>query len=481
MLQKILRESSIYGLATVITRGLNFLLLPLYVRILAPYEIGVYELLNSLSLILAVILPLEITQAVARLKTNIDLNQHDVRRQSATAFSFTLFSFLSFGVITLISFPLLGAKYLDERIQFYVPILAVILLLSNGVYYFLQNELRWSQQSRIYVLATFVSAIVTSSLAIILLLGMNFGLQGLYIALNLGVIAGIVTISFKTPHLIQIRWKWKELRGLLRFSLPLAIASAFIVIASIVDRFVLSYFLNLESLGRYGVSLRVSGLAMLIFQSLQMAILPTILGDSGYNNRKIYLEKTLRFFLIVGFTITLILSAIAPEVYIMIATTSYSGGAMLIPILLIGSVFSAVYPFAPGLWLEGFTWRMAILGMVIAILSSLLSVLLIPVFGELGAGLSYALTGISYASILIIYSDHVYPVARNYSKLIFSSIIYCIGAMLLSFCIDNNISISSRIAIALFIGILCCGMLTTFLEIRGIFHAVNKILFSQKD
>jgi len=384
----------VYGLAAVVSRGLVFLILPLYVRALSPYDIGLYELFNSISLLLAVILPLEITQAIARLKSNSNLDQQGIKNQSTTAFTFTLVSFGIFGAIALVLIILFGGGYLKEGISILVPIFAITLLLLNGAYYFLQNELRWSMQPRIYLWSTFINALVASSVSFLFLGFSNLGIIGLYLALNLGLLAGIATIIFKAPNLLNVRWKWDELISLLKFSIPLTFSSAFLVIASVIDRFVLSYSLNLDTLGKYSVSLRVSAMAMLMLQGLQMAVLPIILGNADQMNRKKNIEKSLRFFLIIGFTVAFQLSAAAPEIMTLIATNAYSDGALLVPIILVGSVLSAVYPFAPGLWLLGFTWRMAILGMALAILSFIFSAAMVPIFGEIGASLAYALSGL---------------------------------------------------------------------------------------
>ena len=70
VVRRFLLNSAWYSIANLVSRGLAFLLLPLYARTLQSFEIGAYEILAAISMALAVLLPLEITQAVARLRTS---------------------------------------------------------------------------------------------------------------------------------------------------------------------------------------------------------------------------------------------------------------------------------------------------------------------------------------------------------------------------------------------------------------------------
>ena len=480
MFKRIVRQSTLYFFA-IASRGIAFLLLPLYVRTLTTEEIGVYELFNAISLLLAVILPLEITQAVAKLKTNNELSEERKKNQSAIALTFTVVSFGCFVVTALVLIALLGSKHLYTSIHVLVPILAITLLLFNGIYYFLQNELRWLIQSRTYLKSTAISSIVTISVSFLLLKISNLGIIGLYLALNIGAITGIVIIYLKNPNLINFRWEQDELITMIKFSFPLTISSALIIFSSIVDRFVLSLSLDLDALGRYGVAVRVSGLAMAVFQGMQLAILPIILVQTDHASRKKNLEISLRYFLIIGSTVTLILSAITPEIMLFIVTAAYTSGSKIVPLILIGSLFSATYPLAPGLWLRGLTWRMTMIGMILAILSIILSVTFISILGELGAAMAFALSGIAYATLMIFFSDKAYPINRNYKKLFLSSMVYISGGLWLSVCISQNITIEWRILSAIILIYIIIILLSTGDERTKVFAIFANTLKSIKN
>lgn len=467
-IRRFLLNSAWYSVANIVSRGLAFLLLPLYARTLQPFEVGAYELLAAMSMALAVLLPLEITQAVARLRATKE-DGRDLQSQIVTAFTFTILVFGVFSLVVILLSPWLATSFLDSRLSVLVPILAVVLLFINGVFYFLQNELRWANRPQLYVFVSFISALITAILACIFLLIFKWGLSGLYSALIIGNIAAISIAIWKIPEIAQIKMDSHHLLTLIKFSTPLAISSLFLILAMTIDRYMVAHFLSLESLGKYGVAMRVASLAMFGFQGFQLAALPATLGDGGGGNTEKTLEQLSRAFLVMAFVVAIALGVFSSEALDILATKAYSGSATLVPIVLIGIVFSAIYPFAPGLWLRGHTWLMALSSMSVSILGFLFSYILIPYADSIGAAIAFAITGIFYAGIMVLMSDRVYPVGRRYDSLLYASILFILGSALMAWMLENEFSLIWRITLAVFIAISTAVFLLSKHERRKVF------------
>ena len=90
----------IYGLPPIVSRGIGFLLLPIYTRYLSPEDYGVLEMITALYVLLNLTLPLEIKQAVARFIPEQN-NIEDKARIASTAYWFT---FLLFSLFALMAF-----------------------------------------------------------------------------------------------------------------------------------------------------------------------------------------------------------------------------------------------------------------------------------------------------------------------------------------------------------------------------------------
>jgi O-antigen/teichoic acid export membrane protein len=425
-LGRFLRDSALYGAANLVARGMVFLLLPLYTQVLSQGEVGAFEWLSAASLTLLALLPLEVTQALARLRTQ-DFPEEDIQRQSRTAFSFTLLMLCGFALLmTLLS----GSLNLEpvSRMSPDLPIAAAVLLLVNGWLYFVQNELRWGAHADRYALTSIVAAVVTVFTAVLMLVVMKAGILGLYFAMILGSACGAALAMRNLPYLLQFRLNLAELAPLLRFSIPLAISSAAIILATTVDRLLVARHLNLEALGVYGVAMRVAAIATLAFQGFQLAVLPATVGQGQYGQREAQLERSFRVFLLIAISLALILSALSPWLLTLLAAPAYRSGQACVPVLLVGTVAGAAYPFAPGLWLTGRSCAMAGLGLVLVVVGLALSSWLIPWIGVMGAALAYSATGLVYVSLMFWASDRVYPVRRSYPRLGFSVILFLLAA-----------------------------------------------------
>jgi len=421
---------------------------------------------------LAVVLPLEITQAVARLRTYQGGEDH-LDNHVAVAFRFTLLTFGVFCGFAMLAAPWLNAWLLDSRVSPGVLVLAAVLLLLNGIYYFVQNELRWSLRAGGYAWTSFVSAVVTASLAVLFLAVLGWGLIGLYGALAMGLVAGNVLALRQMPGLMCVQWRWQGLAEMLKFSTPLAISSMFLILATTADRLMVARLLDLDSLGRYGVALRISGLAMLAFQGFQLAALPAIVGRTGQDKRAENLELSLRLFLVIAFAMALMLAALAREILGLLATATYTDAAFLVPLMLVGTVFAAIYPFAPGLWLKGYTVRMAALGIVVALLGFGSSSWLIMQAGVFGAALACALTGLIYAVMMLVASDRVYPVSRRYGPIVIAAVVFCAGAGILSWMLQENAAVQWRVALAMPFIVASTWILSSESERDSLFQAAH--------
>ena len=66
MLKRLFKDSAVYTLSSVISRGLSVLLVPLYTRVLSPADYGVIDILAVASHLITMTVALEITQGLAR-------------------------------------------------------------------------------------------------------------------------------------------------------------------------------------------------------------------------------------------------------------------------------------------------------------------------------------------------------------------------------------------------------------------------------
>ena len=64
MLKQLFRDSAVYTVATLLTTGLGFVLLPIYARVLTPAEYGLFDYVTVVGLLVGVTVALEVAQGM---------------------------------------------------------------------------------------------------------------------------------------------------------------------------------------------------------------------------------------------------------------------------------------------------------------------------------------------------------------------------------------------------------------------------------
>jgi O-antigen/teichoic acid export membrane protein len=138
MLKALLRDSVIYTFSTFISRGLSFLLIPLYTRVLIVFG-------SIVNLTIA----LEVSQGVARYCSN-EKDSHQRMIYASSAFWFTLLCYSIFVSIMLILAPSLSHLIMGKSGLASVFRIGMIYLGLNGVFILVQNQFRWELNSKSY-------------------------------------------------------------------------------------------------------------------------------------------------------------------------------------------------------------------------------------------------------------------------------------------------------------------------------------------
>jgi len=160
MLRDFIKHSSTYWLVSLFSKLINLLSLTIYVRILKPEEIGVYEMITALTLILGGFVALELTQAVGRFLKEKNKKVNELNYVS-TAFWFTFFS-LSITTILLIRFSESVSLSLFDSIENSQAIeWGAISFWAIGLSGFALNLLRWDFKNKSYAFITFLQTLIT--------------------------------------------------------------------------------------------------------------------------------------------------------------------------------------------------------------------------------------------------------------------------------------------------------------------------------
>jgi len=316
-----------------------------------------------------------------------------IKKMSLVAVIVSIIAFL-FIWFTAPEFAILFFHSLKYTIFIQVLALAILSNVINSVIYSILLGLQNFK-------ANAIRNIITSTVAygsIIPLLIINFNPLMIVVGWVIGYYTGtILTFLFLYNRMKVIKSNIVErvqLKPIFYYSFPLFISGLIGYGATYVDRFTVSYFLNLSEMGIYNFSLLiVTAFSSIItpFPSILLPKLSEYYGKNEHETMRILASKSIEILMAVYIPVALLVAAISPEILLFIANKNYLPGSLpVIIILIVNSIFISSNILNVTLQAIRKT-RIFLLSSSLALISNLvLSLILIPRYGINGAGIAFS-------------------------------------------------------------------------------------------
>jgi O-antigen/teichoic acid export membrane protein len=425
-----LRDAVTYAVPTLLSRGMALLLLPFYARYLGPAQYGTVELLTLVYVLLNLVLPLEVSQAVARFSPEAPDSQQKARYVS-TAVSFTALVFG--GLVLVAAFAPLGARsaVLGSAAAAEVMPLASVWMAVNALFYILLNQLRWDRQAAMYARTSVAFAVVSAGTSVLLIAGLGLGIRGYLWGQLAGCAAGMLIAlhGLRATTRVMPRLDTAELKRMLSFSSPLVISSMAVYLTLYVDRWLLFGWRGGEELGIYAVGYRIASIVTLAVAGVQLALTPMIYAHYRDPATPQALRKIMRYFLLGSSLFVLLISAFAAEIVSVVAGREYASAGNVVGWLCLGTVLANLYLFAPGLILAKRTRTIALLGIASATANVVVSLVFIPQVGALGAALGMLSGSAASAALYLSLGERHYRISYEWRR--YAIMLLMVPAMLL--------------------------------------------------
>lgn len=416
MFRKFIKDSIIYTIPSLLSRSTSFFLIPLYTRILNPSTFGSFDLFLIFTNLINLTISLEITQAVARFYVDEE-SKNKKRLILSTSFWFTIFCYLFFLLITFyFSIPL--SKYIMGDIKFNKTFqFGLIYIFFTGIYYFIQNQLRWDLKSIEYSILSAINAILTIFFTFILCNFLHFGLDGIIFSMILSSIISLVYGLYILKNDIKFIFSNNLLKNLLKFSIPLVFSSLSVYISNYIGRILITKYSSLTELGVYAIAFRISSIIGLVMTGIQTSLSPLIYSHHKEKDTPEVIAKIFRYFVFTSLLVSSILIIYSNLIVNIFSTKDYFDAEKLLIFLIPSILFSQMYIFAPGIGIAKKTIYYIWINLVGAILSIILNYILIINFGIQGASIANLLVYFILFIIYMILSQSLYYVPHEWNKI----------------------------------------------------------------
>ncbi len=415
MLKNLLKDSFIYTLATVISKGIGFFLLPIVTLYILPDAYGALDLYVVFISLIGVSIGLELSQGLARYTASATLEEKT--QLVSTTIWFTIFIYSIAIAFLLIFYEKINFLIVADEKYNNVFTIIIFMILFIKLDYILKAQLRWDLRVKEFAVVSVLYSIVFAIAVYILLAKYELGLVGYFTGQFIATITSLLIVSYLNKNYLKFIFSKKAFQQLFNFSYPLVLSSLTLIAATYIDRIIIRQLLNLTDLGLYGIAFRFASLGGFLLIGIRGALLPIVYKEYEKPATKEKLRDFFYLFFSVMSALLIFLILFSKEILILMTEESYHPAFPVIPILTAAVLFNGMYIFAVGVSIAKKTKVFIYVGIFSLISNIVLNYLFIPSFGIIGAAIATCITGIFSFIIYLFFSQKDYKIDYNFFKL----------------------------------------------------------------
>jgi O-antigen/teichoic acid export membrane protein len=450
MLKLLARNSSIYYISTILTKGISFFLLPLYTSVLSTNDYGILNLISIFSTVILILFTLQVGQGVGRFYGELK-SRDDLRIYTSTVAIFSLCSFGAYTITSLLFLPQI-AVYLNLGKT--AALFAILSVTLNGLFYMSQNQLAGKLKPLQEVLASMTYNLITISCTLYYLVVLDYGILGVFLAQCLGAFFGILVGYVFTFTDFSLYFSKNVFKTLIKYSLPLIPGAMSVFIYSFTDQICIKEMLGLSSLGVYSVGSKIASILTFTGLGVSAALTPLIYRHYSEDETPEKIALLFRIYSGFSFVLLVFLSFFAGQLISLLTSSEYAEATQIIPFLLLAIYLNGLTFFFPGLSLSKKTKRMSLISIIAGLLNVIFNVILIPSYGIFAAAV---VTCISYGInffLLYYFSQKEYFINVSLIPHLICSFLFLVATYTLDYFDVNNFLRWISFAICSGVGIL---------------------------
>ncbi|MBR3846704.1 MAG: oligosaccharide flippase family protein [Alistipes sp.] len=429
MLEKLAKQTAVYGISTILVRFLSYLLTPYYTRLFGQETYGIVTDIYALIPLALTLLTMGMESSYFRFAAKAEAAGGDVagakRRLFATTWGTTIVAaLLFFGGVVLLRGEFsawMGEAYVAHP-DYVVWVAAIVLLDVVTAIPF--SRLRQEGRAMRFVGVKLASVVVNVALAV------GFGSLGLF-ADSFGVgwvlvanfVASLVALGF---ILVSVGWvtpkiDWRLLGSILAYSLPLLLGGVAGTANEFIDRQLIKYLVpegSMAQLGIYGAITKIAVVMMLFYQMYRLAAEPFFLQNFKKEEFKEMNAAALKYYLMASMVIFLAIAQFR-DLFALIVGRDFREGIYILPVVLAGNVLA-------GVWLNLSFWykreERTSLSIVVTLAGLVVTLgagfALIPVMGYYGAAWVRLASEATMVAVSLYLNQRFYPTPYDWPRMV---------------------------------------------------------------
>ncbi len=414
------RNVAIYGAGDVAVTAISMALLPLYLRVLTPADIGALAMLLVAETLTKIVFRWGVDGAFMRFY--LDREEGPERQLLAS----TLWMFLGAAsglllLVLLATSPLLATHLFDDAWSDYLTALRLVLvntfLLTFTFVPF--HVMRMRKQALTFSAFTFGRSAGTLLLRVAFVLYAGWGITGLMLA-DLTV----------TLLLLPMLWPWirpmwrpafsmPELRLCLHFGLPRLPHGLAQQALDAGNTYLLKQFIPLDRMGVYQIGTTIGRSIKLFLSAFETGWAPFYYETARQSDPQMVFRKITTYGVAILCLLVAGTTAIATDLVNVLTPVAYDDAAMVVPLIALGIAFQGVYLLTSiGLNLSSQTKYYPVSTFAAAFAGLGSGLLLMPRYGVVGAACAFVLSYVTLAAVAGYFARRHYPMTYERGRIV---------------------------------------------------------------
>jgi O-antigen/teichoic acid export membrane protein len=420
-IKRLFSHTAIYGLGNFISRGINFLLVPLLTNTISPQEYGKLGIIQTFIGLAEVFFVCGMRQAILRYAAKEDYSPREAF--SAGVFWIVSASALCLLVLKCVAAPLSAAVQLDS-VALYHYMLAILVLdaLSVAPYTYLQSV----QKPVIYAVLKIIHVVVYFAGCFFLIVMQDKSDVGSVLTAN--IVASALLLALCIPVYVRnltLKIPVELIKRIIRFGLPYVPNIIFVVIIDLIDRVLIARILDVDAVGYYSAAVKLAMIMFLLVVAFQTAWIPFFLSHLKDREGPRLFSRVFTYYCFVACLVFLVIGIFYNEIAaIGIRGRTFIGpdfrqGLYVIPVILAAYIFCGVYSnFIVGIHAREKTTYVPFITFTGALVNVVGNLILIPRMGIGSAALSTLFSYITITAVLFPIARRLYAVPYEWPRVI---------------------------------------------------------------
>ena len=390
---KALKAGIWYTISNFLVKGIGFLSMPLFTRLMTQSEIGTFSNITSWFSILAIVATFEIYSSIsiARFDYKGKLDEY-------MSSCLVLGSTITFGfyIIVLVFHQFFEQLFLMDFMT--LNLVFIYLLVYPAVQMFqLKSQIQYKYKASAII--SLVNAVLSTGVSLVLVLLMRDSLQGRII----GYFVPLILIALNI-YIYLIKSGKRVTRKYWKYAIRIAFPLIWHLLAgyllSSADRIMITRMVSPEANALYSVSYTISMAVNILWVSMNSAWSPWAYEMMDKKDYPI-LRKKSKPYTIFFLTIVLLFMLITPELLMIMGGSSYIEAKYVMPPVMVGYVFQFIYSLFVNIEFYHKKQKNIAIGTIIAAIINIgLNFIFIPIFGYIAAAYT---TLVGYACLFTIH------------------------------------------------------------------------------